>query len=103
MPTSKFVDHVKSLEPGMVNLDGMDSSDLYKFISATRGMNATRAAGRMFKGEKLATQTVRALHNYAYTKVTAIACRERGEIKSALSYEGTCDRIHRDLPGYAKW
>ena len=98
-----FVDHVKSLSPGPVNLDGMVAAELYEFIAATKGMNVTRAAGRMFKGEKLSSKTIRALHQYAYAKVTAISCRDRGEIVYAAKYEARCDQIYTELPNYAKW
>ena len=98
-----FVDHVKSLEPGPVNLDGMDKSDLHHFIAATRGMNKTRAAGRMFKGLPRASKVVHDLNNYAWTKLIAMNCREIGKIDKALSYEGICERIYNDLPEYARW
>jgi hypothetical protein len=98
-----LVDHTADLEPGPVNLDGMDQSELYTFIAATRGKQPDRAARRMFKGESLATRTVRWLNQYARNKVVAMACRSRGEVQTALMYENICERYYVDLPEYARW
>ncbi|MHC4371777.1 MAG: hypothetical protein ACYSW8_29550 [Planctomycetota bacterium] len=100
--TEPFVDHCGDLERGVPNLDAMDMSHLYKFIAATRGIRPYRAARRMF-GEVPAYATVVALHNYARNKVTAMACRERGDIATALMYEGICETIYDSLPEYARW
>jgi len=106
--TTQFVDHTADLEPGPVNLDGMDQSELYTFIAATDPW-PKRAAGRLFKGEPNAmrtmrtVRTVRWLCQYARNKVVAMACRERGEVKEALRYENACERYYNDLPEYARW
>jgi hypothetical protein len=41
--------------------------------------------------------------NYAANKSTAIHCRGRGDIQSALMYENIANRIYQSLPEYAKW
>ena len=93
---------VTSLEAGPVNLDGMDKSDLYVFITATR--NLRRAAKRMFPNQKLGVlQVIRDLNNYAWTKTMAMECRESGDCRRAGSYEGICERIYNSLPVYARW
>ncbi|MHC4299607.1 MAG: hypothetical protein ACYS7Y_20195 [Planctomycetota bacterium] len=99
-----LVDHVESLEPGPVNLDGMHESELYVFAAATRGTSPRRAARRLFPEMPSGVlQVVRDLKNYAWNKVTAMACRSRGEIDTAIMYEGICERIYEDLPEYARW
>ncbi len=91
------------LKPGPINLDEIDSAELYAFVDATKGSGRRRTARRMFKGEKLSVQAVDSLHNYAYAKATAIAHRMRGDIKTAMHYESNCYRIYNDLPEYARW
>lgn len=99
----KIVDHTADLEPGPVNLDGMDQSELYTFITATRGSQPRRAARRLFKGELSGVLVVRWLNQYARNKVVAMACRERGEVETALRYEKVCEIFYNYLPEYAKW
>lgn len=41
--------------------------------------------------------------HYASNKATAMGCRLRGEINSALTYEGICESIYSRLPEYARW
>ena len=45
----------------------------------------------------------RALFHYANNKATAMECRVRGEIKTALVYERIADRIYDGLPTWARW
>ncbi len=99
----QIVDHTADLEPGPVNLDGMDQSDLYTFIAATKGNQPRRAARRLFKDKLSAVLTTRWLNQYARNKVVAMACRERGEIELALNHENICERFYNDLPEYARW
>ena len=103
--TKPFVDHCGDLEPGAPNLDAMDRADLHKFIAATRGRNAHRAARRLFPSMPGGVlEAVRNLNEFAFKKVIAIACRERGYIPTAVMYELLCDQIyHQQLPGYARW
>jgi hypothetical protein len=99
-----MTDHVESLEPGPVNLDGMDTSELYKFAAATRGTRPTRAARRLFADMPSGVlRVVKDLKHYAWNLITARACRGRGEIATAQRYERICESIYNDLPEYARW
>ena len=98
-----MTNHIANLKPGPVNLDEMDSAELYTFMALTRGSGRYRVAEQMFKRKKLAAATVQRLQDYAYAKVTAIACRKRGELRTALHYESICFCIYCDLPEYARW
>ncbi len=51
------------------------------------------------KGTKRATAD---LANYASNKATAMSCRLRGDINTAVMYEDICDRIYARLPDWAK-
>lgn len=39
---------------------------------------------------------------YASNKATAMSCRLRGDINTAIMYEGICDRIYAALPEWAR-
>lgn len=96
--------NVEILEAGPVNLDGMDKSDLHKFVAATRGVCPLRAAKRMFpKKPQHVLKAIRLLNWYAQNKVTAMSCRARGEIGYATRYEEICEGIYGCLPEYARW
>ncbi len=99
----KLVDHTVDLQPGPVNLDEMDASELHKFIVATRGSQPRRAARRLFKDKLGAVLVTQWLNQYARNKVVAMACRARGAIESALVRENICERYYIDLPEYARW
>ena len=88
------------------NLDCIDQDSLrflaYEIIG--NGVRPIRGARLLFpscpKGYVAATCKI---HHYAINKLTAMACRLRGDISAALEYEDTCERIYKDLPKYAKW
>lgn len=48
-------------------------------------------------------RTTADLANYAHNKATAMGCRLRGDVNTALMYEGVCDRIYLSLPDAARW
>lgn len=48
-------------------------------------------------------RAAKGLAAYAINKATAMDCRFKGEIATALSYEEICDRIYSRLPSWAKW
>ncbi len=100
---AQIVDHTADLEPGPVNLDGMDQSELYMFIAATRGSQPRRAARRLFRDKLSSVLVTRWLNQYGQMKFVAMACRERGEVETALQYENICERLYNDLPEYARW
>lgn len=41
--------------------------------------------------------------HYAANKATAMRCRARGEITTAMIYERICQHIYDKLPDYARW
>jgi hypothetical protein len=45
----------------------------------------------------------RALANYAANKSTAMRCRAKGEVQTAIMYEEICERIYKHLPEFARW
>ncbi len=97
-------DHVGTLGLAPVNLDGMDKSELSVFVAATRGIRPAHAAQRLFPAMPASVLgVVRLLCGYARNKITAMACRERGEIRTAIRHEDLCERIYNDLPEYARW
>ena len=92
-----------------LNLDAMPHSELVEFAIAVGGGTACghpsiKAARALFpdrpKGYVVATGDLRA---YAWNKATAMQCRLRGEIETALIYEGIGDRIYDRLPDWARW
>ncbi len=83
------------------NLDAMAHDDLTAFWARhQRGWKARTLFPQGGKGTQRATWD---LANYAINKATAMSCRERGDIQTALMYEGIADRIYADLPDAAKW
>ena len=83
------------------NLDGEFADDLMAFWSKHQGGRKSRD---LFPGGGKGTRTATAmLANYASNKATAMLCRERGDIRSALMYEEIADRIYDRLPAFARW
>ncbi len=84
------------------NLDCLSSEELmdlwFRYSRATR-KEAADLVGR----RKGYTSIVGDLAHYAANKATAMSCRLRGEIQSALIYEGICDRIYDRLPPDCRW
>jgi hypothetical protein len=59
------------------------------------GRRVARALGLSGKGS---SRLAKSLLCYAWNKVTAIECRNRGDITTALKYEEICDTIYaRDI------
>ena len=75
-------------------------NDLADFIAChgtNRGQSLANALRFQGKGAVLAAN---ALINYAWNKKTAISCREKREIQTALKYEEICDKIYsQDIIG----
>ena len=87
-----------------LNLDAAPLEDLHKFAQATRGVQPISQAQALYPDERHgAVRAVRDLHNYTWNKITAISCRERGDIETAQHYEDICDRIYAGLPPFARW
>lgn len=87
-----------------INLDdSMTADELFAFWNQhQRPTKAQRIAlfGQAGKGTVVAAKS---LANYAANKGTAMQCRERGTIETALQYERICDKIYATLPEFAKW
>jgi hypothetical protein len=47
--------------------------------------------------------TCRDLSAYACNKAVAMACRARGDIRTAQMYELICERIYAKLPAEVRW
>jgi hypothetical protein len=87
---------------GNLNLDCMDTTDLWSFSRQWR--NAPRAMVQSLIGKHPGyTQTIRDLCNYAENKATAQMCRARGDIGTAQIYETICDGIYKRLPQSVRW
>lgn len=86
------------------HLDAMTTEELYAFVEQTRGLRPRKAARSLFGfANNGATRAARNLHHYAWNTITARACRLRGEIETARTYECIADRIYQDLPDFARW
>lgn len=84
------------------NLDAMEPDDLMEFWARhQRGRNikAIFPEGRA----KGTSSAVAHLASYAANKATAISCRLRGDIQSALMYEGFADASYKKLPEWSRW
>lgn len=87
-----------------INLDGMSQEELWTFFTSCKGVRPITRARKLFPSmPKGFVRATKSLANYAANKSTAMVCRARGEINSALMYEGIADRIYNELPEYAKW
>lgn len=88
-----------------INLDGFsDSSDLWEFQSDARGVRPITMARTLFPSQPQGyVQATKDLCNYAANKATAMDCRKRGDIQTALHYESIAERIYGGLPEFARW
>jgi len=86
------------------NFDAMDAEDLWAFWQKIETIRPIRFARTLFpdRPKGYVTATI-ALGCYASNKATAMQCRLRGEIQTAINYEGICERIYNRLPEYARW
>lgn len=88
-----------------INLDGLSSpEDLMQFWQAGSGVRPIALARVLFPSQPTGyVRATRDLACYASNKATAMQCRLRGTIQSALQYEGICESIYNRLPEYARW
>jgi hypothetical protein len=85
------------------NLDCMSYEELRSFAVAV-GSAPVKTARELFPDRQRGyVRAALKLKGYAWNKLTAIACRQRGDIEAAMVYENICDRIYDDLPEFAKW
>ena len=88
-------------ENDVPNLDATTINELMAFWMRHQG---GRQARSLFRDGGVGTRKATgALANYASNKATAMSCRLRGDINSALMYEGIADRIYDHLPEWARW
>lgn len=86
--------------PNIPNLDAGTAEDLMAFwFTHQKGRNRA-ALGLSGPGSVV---TANNLACYASNKAAAMGCRLRGDIQSALVYEGICDRIYESLPENVRW
>jgi len=87
-----------------LNLDGMNADELMDFWMKTNSVRPIAFAKQLFPTRpKGYVRITRELGCYASNKATAMECRTRGQIRSALMYEDICERIHSRLPLFARW
>lgn len=89
------------MENDVPNLDCMTPTALMQFWK-------TYDRGRKYRvvfpdGGPGTMRAVADLANYAANKATAMNCRIKGDIQTAMQYESICDSIYDGLPDYAKW
>jgi hypothetical protein len=83
------------------NLD--DENEVAAFVATYGTLNGRALANRLgFSGTR-AVRRANDLSCYAWNKSTAISCRKRGEIQTALSYEAICDRIYKGMNQSDRW
>lgn len=83
------------------NLDALSADELMAFwMRYQSGRQYRELFPVQVPGRKRATAD---LANYASNKATAIGCRLRGDISTALMYEDIADRIYAGLPTWSKW
>jgi hypothetical protein len=83
------------------NLDAETPDALLAFWQRhQRGRFARELFPDSGKGTRKATADVA---NYAANRATAMQCRLRGDVATALSYERICDAIYQRLPTFARW
>lgn len=103
------------------NPDGLFADDLWRFwqkyhraskaevaqfignVTITQGSTSTTNVAGAAVLPRGAVRVVKDLANYACNKSVAMKEREQGRIKTALDYEGICERIYARLPDWAKW
>ena len=84
-----------------MNFDAMSAEELMEFWAKHKsGRDYRELFPDGGKGSKTAAAD---LANYAINKATAMQCRIKGDIPTALMYEGICDRIYDRLPAMARW
>ena len=84
-----------------LDCDYTDGMDLIKF--STLHQNGRGSRDLFPEGGKDTRRATTLLALYAGNKGTAMLCRERGDVPTALYYERICDGIYQKLPNFARW
>ena len=84
------------------NFDDMDVTEIRAWWQCWHGRS--RQLGRAwFAEERNRTWIAGMLLDYALNKAIAMEWRLKGNVKLALSFEATCDRLYQRLPECARW
>jgi len=105
MPRAKkFAKYQPGEEEG-INLDAfVDAAELWEFHNAARGLRPLTLARTLFPSKQSGyVQATNQLKHYAANKATAMDCRKRGDVSTALHYEKIAERIYSELPTFARW
>lgn len=78
-------------------------NEVEEFWQTYQLVNGRRLANLLGWKGKESTNNAYLYHGYAANKITAISCRKAGNIATALSYEGICERIYNRMPDNIKW
>lgn len=83
----------------------MTEDELRAWIAKNGNTHLTRTHARViFPDRPKGYVTVaKCLLGYAWNRVTALACQREGKPDKAIVYENICERIHRELPDFARW
>ena len=73
--------------------------ELYRRFTNMKRKDTEALIGR-FPGY---TRAIRDVGHYCANKATAVSCRTKGKIQTALTYEAICDRIYDSLPESCRW
>lgn len=87
--------------PLQFNLD--DENEVENFIAVYSTIKSKRLAFLLGIKGKDCVKRANDLSGYAWNKHTAISCRKRGDIATALTYEAICERIYSDMHKSDKW
>ena len=85
----------------VINLD--DENEVSDFIHTYKTDKGRRLANRLKIAGKGSAQKATDLSSYAWNKTTAISCRKKGDIETALKYERICDSIYGSMDKSIKW
>jgi hypothetical protein len=85
------------------NLDGMTADELMQFWAKYHHAGHKLAAELVGDTRKGYIGLAAKLANYASNKATAMMCRNRGDVGTAVLYESFADQIYDDLPADLRW
>ena len=85
----------------VINLD--DPTEVADFIKKHKTLKGIALANRLGIKGTGAKAKANSLSGYAWNKHTAIKCRERGDVQTALKYEQICERIYSNMSPDIRW
>lgn len=89
---------------GLPNLDGATKAEL-RGIQHTAESQGDEAIADFFFGETSpeAIKAASAVASYAAFLLTARKCRANGDINKAMTLEGMCEKLYKELPEEVRW